>query len=143
MNSTIDTTLGSSVWWRNVMQAVSLVCGLALAAVLAFGMPDLAGGPAPSQASVHTASPAAPEYAGRGPAVLYIVDSEADRLALESTLNERDLLMAAGQMASTSYAEVSIFVPPAGQSPYHILAGEVDPQVQIIDLTEAGRRTAQ
>jgi hypothetical protein len=143
MNSTIDTTLGSGAWWRNVMQACSLVCGLALAAVLAFGMPDLAGGSAPGRPAGPVASSAAPEYASRGPVLLYIVDSEADRLALESTLNERDLLMAAGQMASTSYAEVSILVPPAGQSPYHILADEVDPHVQIVDLTEAGRRTAQ
>jgi hypothetical protein len=68
--------------------------------------------------------------------VIYIVGSEADRVALESTLIERTLV---------GVAEASILVLEAtgAQSPYHILGAEIDPSVQIIDLTDGGRHITQ
>jgi hypothetical protein len=135
MNSTSDTTL-ESAWWRNAMQAVSLVCGLALAAVLAFGAPDWTGGPSRASNPVAAAPAPAPKYLDPGPVALYIVDAEADRLALESALSERSI--AGG-------AEASILVAEAlgGRTPYDVLSDELDPSVQIIDLTEKGRRVRQ
>jgi hypothetical protein len=67
---------------------------------------------------------------------MFIVGSDAERLALESALSDRSL---------TGGAEASILVAEdlRGRSPYDFLAGEVDPSVQIIDLTDGGRRIAQ
>jgi hypothetical protein len=136
MNTTIDTTPESSAWSRNVMQAVSLVCGLALAAVLAFGTPDWYAGPSKVGSPAAAALAWTPEYPRSGPVVVYIVASEADRVAVESSLIERSLV---------GVAEPSILVLEAtgAQSPYDILADEIDPSVQIIDLTDGGRRIAQ
>jgi hypothetical protein len=128
MNSTIDTSLGTS-WKRNLVQGLSLACGLALAAVLAFGTPDWRDGPAELRPPATAPSVATPKYPDPSPAVMFIVGSDAERLALESALSERSL---------TGSAEASILVAEAvGEpSPYDILAGEVDPSVQIIDLRE-------
>jgi hypothetical protein len=60
---------------------------------------------------------------------MYFVDSEAEKLALESALSDRSL---------TGGPEASILVAEdlRGRSPYEILAGEVDSSVQIIDLMD-------
>jgi hypothetical protein len=128
MNSRIDTTQ-ADVWWHNKLQGVSLGCGLALAAVLAFGSPDWRHGSDKPSPPATAPSVATPKYPDPSPAVMFIVGSDAERLALESALSDRSL---------TGGAEASILVAEAvGEpSPYDILAGEVDPSVQIIDLRE-------
>ena len=128
MNSRIDTTQ-ADVWWHNKLQGVSLGCGLALAAVLAFGSPDWRDGSEKPGRPAAAASVAMPEYPSPGPTVMYIVGSEAEKLALESALSDRSL---------TGGAEASILVAEdlRGRSPYEILAGEVDASVQIIDLMD-------
>ena len=68
--------------------------------------------------------------------VVYIVGSEADRVAVESTLIERTLV-------GVAEPSVLVFEATGAQSPYHILGAEIDPSVQIIDLTDGGRRIAQ
>ena len=130
MNSAIETPR-ESLWWSNVTQSVSLICGLALAAVLAFGFPDW---PETSGTAGHPArepvSP--PKPANQSPVLIYIVDGEADRLALESIVNESGL---------AHDAEVSILVADAigTASPYDVLADEISPSAQIIDLTDKAR----
>jgi hypothetical protein len=127
MNSTIDTQ--ADVWWHKKLQGVSLACGLALAAVLAFGSPDLGDGSDKPRRPAAAASVATPKYPKPGPSVMYIVDSEAEKLALESALGDRSLIGGVG---------VSILVAEdlRGRSPYEILAGELDASVQIIDLMD-------
>jgi hypothetical protein len=133
---TIDTTLESSAWWRNIMQAATLVCGLALAAVLAFGTPDWSDGPSKARSPAAAAPASMLEYPRSGPVVVYIVGSEADRVAVESTLIERTLV-------GVAEPSILVFEAVGGQSPYQIFAGEIDPSVQIVDLTDGGRRIAQ
>jgi hypothetical protein len=135
MNSTIDTTQ-ADVWWHNKLQGLSLACGLALAAVLAFGTPDWSDGPSNARSPAAAAPASMPEYPRSGPVVVYIVGSEADRVAVESTLTERSLV-------GVAEPSILVFEAVGGQSPYQIFAGEIDPSVQIIDLTDGGRRIAQ
>jgi len=128
MNPTIDTTQ-ADVWWHNKLQGVSLACGLALAAVLAFGTPEWRDGSEKPRRPAASASVATPKYPNPGPSVMYIVDSEAEKLALESALGDHSL---------TGGARASILVAEdlRGRSPNEILAGEVDSSVQIIDLMD-------
>jgi hypothetical protein len=76
--------------------------------------------------------------------VLFVVDSEAKRLAVESSLNERTLLLLSGEIGlSGSNAQTSILVIEPGQSPYDLLGADIDPTVQIMDLTETARGIAR
>jgi hypothetical protein len=135
MNPTIDSTQ-ADVWWHNKLQGVSLACGLALAAVLAFGSPDWRDGSEKPRPPATAPSVATPRYPSPGPTVMYIVGSEADRVAVESTLIERTLV-------GVAEPSILVFEAVGGQSPYQIFAGEIDPSVQIVDLTDGGRRIAQ
>ena len=127
MNSSIDAAR-AEVWWHNKLQGASLACGLALAAVLAFGTPEWRNGreiPRPAA----PASVAAATYASPDSSVMYIVGSAAEKLALERALGDRGLTGGAG-------ASILVAEDFSGRSPYEILAGEVDPSVQIIDLMD-------
>jgi hypothetical protein len=88
MTSSIIETPLINPWKGRLIHGLSLACGLALA-VASFGGPAWTDSPAASSTSPRPEGAQVRAYTPSERALLYLVDSREEQLAIETALNER------------------------------------------------------